>query len=165
MLGSESSWFQVLVPVAITSRRSQACWDTLAGPPWGRSPGIYLGVRPDRYLGGPVVKRGARASLRGCIAVNFQCFKIRSKRQSACGSGALVRASWDSDRAGGSARSLARTMNLDKSSYNHSSGTSPGQWTGGAKHGRLRTKKAKRGGEVSYEPTGGADDYNWGSAD
>ena len=93
-------------------------WDTRAGPPRGRAPGIYLGVRPDRYVGGPVVKRGARTSLLGYIAVNFQCFKIQAKRQSACGRGALVTAPWDSDRAGGSARSLARTKNLDKSSYN-----------------------------------------------
>ena len=118
------------VPVAMVGRTSQACWDTRAGPPWGRAPGIYLGVRPDGYVGGPVVKRGARASLRGCIAVNFQCFKIRSKRQSACGSGALVRASWDSDRAGGSARSLARTMNLDKSGS---------VWPAMAKPGRTST--------------------------
>ena len=51
--------------------------------------------------------------------------------------------------------------NLDKSRYNHSRGTSPGQKAGSIKHCRLRTKKAKRGGEVSYEPTGEADDYNW----
>ena len=36
---------------------SQACRDTWAGPPWGRAPWIYLGVRPDGYVGGPVVKR------------------------------------------------------------------------------------------------------------
>ena len=45
------------------ARLSQACQDTRAGPPWMRAPGIYRGVRPDGYVGGPVVKRGARASL------------------------------------------------------------------------------------------------------
>ena len=147
----------------MAGQKSQACRDTRAGPPWRRAPRIYLGVRPDRYVGGPVVKQGAqaRASLWGRVAVNFQCFKILAKRQSACGRGALNRASWYSDRAAGMARSLARTKNLDKSSYNLSSGASPGQWTEGTKHGRLRTKKATRGGEVSYEPTEGADDYNW----
>ena len=39
--------------------------------------------------------------------------------QSDCSGGALVRASLDSERAGGSARSLAMTENLDKSSHNH----------------------------------------------
>ena len=40
-------------------------------------PGIYLGVRPDGYVGGPVVKQGARASLRGSIAVNHQCLAAK----------------------------------------------------------------------------------------
>ena len=64
-------------PTAMAGRTSQACLDTLAGPPWRRAPGIYLGVRPDGYVGGLVVKRGARESLWGCIAVNFQCLATR----------------------------------------------------------------------------------------
>ena len=101
-----------------------------------------------------MVKRGARTSLLGYIAVNFQCFKIQAKRQSACGRGALVTAPWDSDRAGGSARSLARTKNLDKSSYNISRRGAPS--TVGSER-----RRRSEGGKVSYEPTGGADDYNW----
>ena len=51
----------------------------------------------DGYVGRPVVKRCACGSLRGRIALNNQCFKIRAKRQSAGGRGALVRASEDSE--------------------------------------------------------------------
>ena len=51
-------------PAAMAGRMSQACRDTRAGPPWRQAPGICLSVRPDGYVGGPVVKRGARASLR-----------------------------------------------------------------------------------------------------
>ena len=79
MLGSESSWFQVFVHTAMAGRMNQACLDTRAGPPWRWAPGIYLGVWPDGYVGGPVVKRGACASLRGSISVNNQCFKILAK--------------------------------------------------------------------------------------
>ena len=38
---------------------------------------MYIGVWPDGYVGGPVVKRGAYASLRGCIAVNDQCLAAK----------------------------------------------------------------------------------------
>ena len=64
-------------PTEMTGQKSQACRDTLAGPLWRRAPGIYLGVRPDGYVGGPVVKWGACASLRGSIVVNNQCLATR----------------------------------------------------------------------------------------
>ena len=64
-------------PTAMAGRMSQACRDTRASQPWRWAPWIYLGVWPDGYVGGPVVKWGARASLWGRIAVNDQCLATR----------------------------------------------------------------------------------------
>ena len=58
MIGSESSWFQVFVPVAMAGQMSQACLDTLASPPWRRAPGIYLGERRTARL----IRRLARGN-------------------------------------------------------------------------------------------------------
>ena len=61
--------------------------------------------------------------------------------QSVCGDGALIRASWNSERAGGSARSLTRTKNLDKSNYNHPVGGDTPARDGGTKHNQALSKK------------------------
>ena len=66
-------------PVARAGRTSQACRDMLACPCVAQGArGSLPACGPTDTPAGPP-RRGARASLRGCIAVNNQCFKLRAE--------------------------------------------------------------------------------------
>ena len=93
-ISSGNSRFQVSGPWQRAGRTSQVCRDMRGCPCVAQGARVSLPAAacgPTDTQAGSPRWRGARASLRGCIAVNKQCFKLRvqaegsqSQRRSAC---------------------------------------------------------------------------------